>query len=75
MINIHKGLFRYTRLLFGISSAPGIFWRVTGSVLQGNPGVLAYLDDILVSGTNEEEHLKTLDQMFDRLEKAGLRVH
>ena len=35
--------------------------------------MVAYLDDILVSGTNEEEHLKT-DQMFDRLEKAGLRV-
>ena len=34
-----------------------------------------YLDNILVSGTTEEEHLKTLDQVFDRLERAGLRVH
>ena len=28
VINTHKGLFRYTRLPFGSSSAPGIFQRV-----------------------------------------------
>ena len=44
------------------------------SVLQGIPGVV-YLDDILASGTTEEEHLKTLEQVFDCLEKAGLCVH
>ena len=61
VINTHKGLFRYTRLPFGISSAPGIFQRVIESVLQGIPGVITYLDNILVSGATEEEHLKTLD--------------
>ena len=28
VVNTHKGLFRYTHLPFGISSAPGIFQRV-----------------------------------------------
>ena len=28
IVNTHKGLFRFTRLLYGISSAPGIFQRV-----------------------------------------------
>ena len=27
-INTHKGLFRYNRLPYGISSAPGIYQRV-----------------------------------------------
>ena len=36
-------------LPFGISSVPGIFQWVTESVLQGIPGVIAYLDNILVS--------------------------
>ena len=30
VINTHKGLFRYNRLPFGVSSAPGIFQRVMG---------------------------------------------
>ena len=34
-INTHRRLFQYTRLPFGISSAPGIFQRVMESVLQG----------------------------------------
>ena len=74
VINTHKGLFRYTHLPFGISSAPGIFQRVMESVLLGIPRVIVYLDDILVSGATEAEHLQTLDQVFDRLEKAELRV-
>ena len=38
VINTHKGLFQYTRLPFGISSAPGNFQRVIESVLQGIDG-------------------------------------
>ena len=74
VINTHKGLFQYTRLPFGISSAPGIFQRVMESLLQGIPGVIVYLDDILVTGSSEEEHLRALEQVLDRLEKAGLRI-
>ena len=47
--NTPKGLFQYNRLLFGILSAPGIFLRVMDSLLQGIPGVIVYLNDILVT--------------------------
>ena len=74
VINTHRGLFRYTRLPFGISSAPGIFQRVFESLLQGVKGVAVYLDNILITGSTESEHLKTLDEVLSRLDKAGLRV-
>ena len=72
MINTHRGLFRYTRLPFGISSAPGIFQRVIDSVINGIPGVVAYLDDILITGPTNEAHLQALEEVLSRLEAAGL---
>ena len=74
VINTHKGLFAYTRLQFGIASAPGIFQRVIESLLQGIDGVIVYLDDILVTGSTEEAHLRALEEVLSRLERAGLRV-
>ena len=71
VINTSKGLFQYTRLPFGISCAPGIFQRVMDSLLKGIPGVVVYLDDILVTGPSEEEHLSSLKQVLTRLQEAG----
>ena len=42
------------------------------SLLNGIPGVIVYIDDILVTRTTTEEHLKALDEVLNRLEKAGL---
>ena len=57
-----------------ISLAPGIFQRVIESILQGIEGAVVYLDDILITGTSEEAHLKTLDEVLSRLDRARLRV-
>ena len=72
VINTHKGLFRYNQLPFGVSAAPAIFQRVMESLLQGIDGVVVYLDDILVMGRTDVEHLATLEKVLDRMEQAGL---
>ena len=74
IINTHKGLFRYNRLPFGIASAPAIFQRVMDTLLQGIPGVCVYLDDILISGQSEEEHLARLSEVLRRLAESGMRL-
>ena len=73
-INTHRGLFTYNRLPFGVASAPSIFQRVMESVLQGIDGVCVYIDDILVTGRTEEEHLDHLQEVLSRLKEAGMRL-
>ncbi|KAI4892783.1 hypothetical protein NFI96_006341, partial [Prochilodus magdalenae] len=73
-VNTHRGLFTYNRLPFGVASAPAIFQRVIEGLLQGIPHVAIYLDDILVTGTDEEEHLRNLEEVLTRMEKAGLHL-
>lgn len=71
-INTHKGLYKFTRLVFGLSSAPAVFQRAMEALLSGLDGVLLFLDDICVTGKDKKEHSERLNQVFDRLEKAGL---
>ena len=47
-MNTHKGLFRYKRLIYGISSAAAIFQCTMDRILQAIPNVICYIDDILV---------------------------
>ena len=44
-------------------------------VLSGLSGVAAYVDDIVVTGMTEQEHLQNLDNVLTRLERAGLRLN
>lgn len=44
------------------------------SVLQGLEGVVAFIDDILVTGETEEEHLQNLDTALQRLEEADFTL-
>ena len=42
------------------------------TLLQGLKGVADYIDDILISNTSPEEHLKILEEVLTRLQAAGL---
>ena len=66
-INTHQGLFRYTRLRFGIASASAIFQCTMETILQGLTKVQCYIDDILVTGTSEQEHLHNLEEVLKHL--------
>ena len=73
-INTHKGLFQYTRLPFGMGSAPAMFQRTMENLLQGFNNVCIYLDDILVTGSSERDHLDNLAAVLAKLEAAGVRL-
>lgn len=73
-VTTSKGLFKYTRLCYGVSSAPGIFQRIMEQLVQGIPRVAVYLDDILVSGTTQREARENLILVLRRLQTAGMRL-
>ena len=73
MINTHLGLFEYKRLPFGIASAPAIFQNQMEKILQGIPKAVCYLDDVLITGKDDSDHLETLEKVFDRLYQWGVR--
>ena len=73
-VNTSKGLFQYTRLPYGVARAPSIFPNAMDQILQDLEGVICYLDDILISGKDEGQHLERLDAVLSRLEKCGLHL-
>ena len=73
-INTHKGLYRPTRLPFGVPSASAIFQSKIEQVLQGTPMVVCRVDNILISGKDDQEHLNNLNEVLTRLESTGLRL-
>jgi len=50
------GQFCFSKLSFGISSAPEVFQRQMNNILSGLPDALCHVDEILVFGATPSEH-------------------
>ncbi|XP_044166137.1 uncharacterized protein K02A2.6-like [Acropora millepora] len=73
-INTSKGLYQYQRLPFGVASAPAIFQSTMDTILKGIDGVVCYIDDILITGRNDQEHRNRLEAVLSRLERYGVQL-
>ena len=73
-INTHQGLYKCNRLPFGVASALAVFQRAMDSIFQGIPYVICYLDDILVTGWSDEEHVQHLEEVLRILQEHGIRL-
>ena len=74
-INTHKGLFQYTRLPFGVSSAPAIFQSTMEQIFKNIKGVKIYLDDILIGGKDKKELKENVLKVFEKLNKHHIKVN
>ncbi|KAJ8352061.1 hypothetical protein SKAU_G00235370 [Synaphobranchus kaupii] len=68
----HVGVFRYTRMPFGLSSAPSCFQKIMATIFAGIPGVVIYLDDIVVHGATAAVHNERLARVLDVLASHNL---
>ncbi|KRZ81763.1 Retrovirus-related Pol polyprotein from transposon 17.6, partial [Trichinella sp. T8] len=70
------GLFQFRVMPFGLCNAPATFQRLMEKALRGLTWktCLVYLDDIIVFGKTEEEHLERLEGVLARLQSVGLKI-
>ncbi|XP_058816399.1 uncharacterized protein K02A2.6-like [Topomyia yanbarensis] len=74
-LNTHLGLYQPTRLMYGVASAPAIFQREISQILQGIPGVSVFLDDVKITGPDDETHLRRLREVLKRFQEHNMRVN
>ena len=75
LINTHKGLFKFTRLPFGLSSSPAIFQRFIANLLKDVEGVGAFLDDIIIGGEDEQQHDERLSKVLQILKEHNVQIN
>ena len=69
------GKYQFNAVPFGLAQAPAYFQQLISIVLQDcGDFVMAYLDDIIISSKNKEEHLKHIEIIFKKLKEAGLKL-
>ncbi|KAL4142448.1 hypothetical protein QTP88_004903 [Uroleucon formosanum] len=74
IINTIKGLFRYTRVPFGLKSSASEFQKAIESITKKVEGVEVFIDDIIVSGRTMSEHNIRMEQLSIQLRRAEARI-
>ena len=70
------GKYEYLRLPMGLCNSPDIFQEKMSELMCDLEFARAYLDDLLIiSKGSFQEHLTHLEQVFTRLNEAGLKVN
>jgi hypothetical protein len=71
-----NGLYQFTVMPFGLCNSPTTFERLMETMLAGlNYKIcLVYIDNIIVFGRIFEDTLLNLEQVFKKLEEAGLKL-
>ena len=68
------GTYKFEVMPFGLMNAPSTFQRMMDTIVRGLPFVCVYLDEVVVFSKSLEEHLRHLHQIFDVIDKAGLKL-
>ena len=69
------GRFCFNKLPFGVSCAPELFQRRMSRLLEGLPGVLCMMDDVIILGADKREHDERLLATLQRIELIGVTLN
>ena len=65
----------WLRLPFGIKCAPEIFQRIMDQMLEGIERATANMDDIIIAGSNTEQHDEVLRKVIERATTYNLKLN
>ena len=68
------GKYQFNRVPFRLAQAQAYFQKLINNVLKGCNFAMGYLDDIIIYSRTEKEHLEHLEEIFNRLRTAGLKL-
>lgn len=71
----HKGLFRFTKVPFGLAPAPSAFKRIMSQILANLEGVHCYTHNIIVYTDTPTLHEIRLKAMLQHLNSSGLKLN
>ena len=74
-INTHKGLYQYNRVPYGVTDSGAKYQKPIDQLLMGAKGTQCIVDDVIITGQNDAEHLQNLDEVLRRLHEHGLKVN
>ena len=70
------GLYEFNVMPFGLTNAPATSQRLMDAVFAGLKwrNLLVYLDDIIVYSSSFDQHVQDLEEVFERLKAARLKL-
>ena len=69
------GRYHFNKLPFGLSSAPELFQKRMGKLLEGLDGVVCLIDDVFIFAADKEEHDLRLRAVLNRMAEAGTTLY
>lgn len=74
--NIHRMLWEYVRMPFGLKNAPATFHRPLDMILNGFKWQmrLVYIDDVIIYSRTAEKHIQDVDTILGILGSNGISL-
>lgn len=69
------GLFRYKRLMFGLSAAPELFQKVMETIFADLPWLIVFIDDVLIPAKDDLELHERTKMVYDKLNQYNILLN